>query len=274
MTIKRSSWSIPYLIFLLIFVVLPLVLIAIYAFQDGEGGFTFANIARFFTDEDSLSTFALSLEVAIENTAICLLLGYPAAHIMADREFRLGPTLVILFVVPMWMNFLLRTIALMSLMEDGGLINTALEWVGIGRQKLLNNTVAVQVGMIYNFLPFMILPLYSVMSKINVRLLEASSDLGANGLTTIRRVVFPLSVPGIITGVIQVFIPAASTFVISQRLGDGTMLVGDLIENFFIGAYTNFGIGSAMSLVLMLLMLVFIGVLNRFDNDDVGDMLI
>ncbi len=268
---KTKRFALPYLVWLGIFVVVPLLFVLYFAFRGADGSLSlenFGGIARYS------KTLWKSLLYALECTAVCLAVAYPTAFIFSRMLPHRQRTMVMLIMLPMWMNFLLRIYSLTIILEKNGLINRILGLVGLGPYNMMNTDGAVLLGMIYNFLPFMILPLYSVMSKINVRLLEASSDLGANGLTTIRRVVFPLSVPGIITGVIQVFIPAASTFVISQRLGDGTMLVGDLIENFFIGAYTNFGIGSAMSLVLMLLMLVFIGVLNRFDNDDVGDMLI
>ena len=189
MTIKRSSWSIPYLIFLLIFVVLPLVLIAIYAFQDGEGGFTFANIARFFTDQDSLSTFALSLEVAIENTAICLLLGYPAAWILANKDLNRSAVTVILFILPMWINALMRTLATAELFNVFG--------VTLGKGTLL-------FGMAYDYLPFMIYPIYNTLNKMDKSYTEAAQDLGATPGQVFRKVTLPLSMPGVTSGIMMV----------------------------------------------------------------------
>ncbi|MBR3692064.1 MAG: ABC transporter permease [Clostridia bacterium] len=267
---KTKKLSVPYLIWLTIFVVVPLVFVVYFAFQ-GENGFSFEN---FSSAVKYLPTLKKSLWYALGSTAVCLVMAYPTAYIFSRIRADRQKTMLLLIMLPMWMNFLLRIYSLTIILEKNGIINKLLGFVGLGPFNMMNTDGAVLLGMVYNFLPFMILPIYSVMSKIDNRLLEASSDLGAGALTTLRRVVFPLSFPGIITGIIQVFIPAASTFVISQRLGDGSMLIGDLIETFFIGSYTNFGVGSAISLVLMVLMLIFIGVLNLFDNEDVGDMLI
>ncbi|MBQ3095046.1 MAG: ABC transporter permease [Clostridia bacterium] len=267
---KTKKLSVPYLLWLAIFVVVPLVFVVYFAFQ-GKNGFSFEN---YVTAAKYLPTLGKSLVYALECTILCLLMAYPTAYIFSRMRTDRQKTMLLLIMLPMWMNFLLRIYSLTIILEKNGIVNKILGLVGLGPFNMMNTDGAVLLGMVYNFLPFMILPLYSVMSKIDGRLLEASADLGAGGLTTLRRVVFPLSFPGIVTGIIMVFIPAASTFVISQRLGDGSMLIGDLIETFFIGAYTNFGVGSAISLVLMVLMLIFIGVLNLFDNEDVGDMLI
>ena len=262
----------PFLLWMVAFTIIPLILMGIKGFTTAEGAFTLENILA-MGSEMNIQALILSLQLSLMSTVICLLLAYPLAMILRKMGDS-NSVIVFLFVLPMWMNFLLRTIAWQSLLEKEGVINGILTALHLPTIDIINTPAAIVLGMVYNFLPFMILPLYSVMSKIDGRLLEASADLGAGGLTTLRRVVFPLSFPGIVTGIIMVFIPAASTFVISQRLGDGSMLIGDLIETFFIGAYTNFGVGSAISLVLMVLMLIFIGVLNLFDNEDVGDMLI
>ena len=224
------------------------------------------------TNSDTIDTLIFSLWMAFLCTVICLLLGYPAAHIMADREFKLGSTLVILFVVPMWMNFLLRTIALMNLMEDNGLINNILEWLGIGRQKLLNNNTAIQIGMVYNFLPFMVFPIYNALNKMDYKLSEAAMDLGCNKWKTFYKVTLPLSLPGVVSGITMVFMPAVTTFYISRLLGGGKVqLFGDLIEAKFLSSkITDWNVGSAMSLIMMILILLSLGLLQKVDPDGEG----
>lgn len=223
-------------------------------------------------NSDTIDTLVFSLWTAFLCTIICLLLGYPAAHIMADREFKLGSTLVILFVVPMWMNFLLRTIALMNLMEDSGLINTVLEWLGIGRQKLLNNVPAILVGMVYNFLPFMVFPIYNALNKMDYKLSEAAMDLGCNKWKTFYKVTLPLSLPGVVSGITMVFMPAVTTFYISRLLGGGKVqLFGDLIEAKFLSSnLSDWNVGSAMSLIMMVLILLSLGLLQKVDPDGEG----
>ena len=221
---------------------------------------------------DTIDTLVFSLWMAFLCTLFCLLLGYPAAHIMADREFKLGATLVILFVVPMWMNFLLRTIALMNLMEDNGLINNILEWLGFGRRKLLNNAIAIQVGMVYNFLPFMVFPIYNALNKMDYKLSEAAMDLGCNKWQTFYKVTLPLSLPGVVSGITMVFMPAVTTFYISRLLGGGKLqLFGDLIEAKFLSSnLSDWNIGSAMSLIMMILILLSLGLLQKVDPDGEG----
>lgn len=223
-------------------------------------------------NSNTVNTLVFSLWMAFLCTVFCLLLGYPAAHIMADREFKLGSTLVILFVVPMWMNFLLRTIALMNLMEDNGLINNILEWLGIGRQKLLNNTTAIQVGMVYNFLPFMVFPIYNALNKMDYKLSEAAMDLGCNKWKTFYKVTLPLSLPGVVSGITMVFMPAVTTFYISRLLGGGKVqLFGDLIEAKFLSQnLSDWNVGSAMSLIMMILILLSLGLLQKVDPDGEG----
>ncbi len=290
---KRSLFASPYALWMIIFTIVPLVIIVYYALTDSSGHFTLDNLRNFWdsnylrrmsaTSDAARARYAVrgmsnmdpliySLWMAFLCTVICLLLGYPAAHIMADREFKLGPTLVILFVVPMWMNFLLRTIALMSIMEDSGLINNILEWIGIGRQKLLNNIAAVQVGMIYNFLPFMVFPIYNVLNKMDYKLSEAAMDLGCNKWQVFYKVTLPLSVPGVVSGITMVFMPAVTTFYISRLLGGGKVqLFGDLIEAKFLSTSLNeWNVGSALSLVMMILILLSLGLLNKVDPDNEG----
>ena len=245
MTIKRSSWSIPYFIFLLIFVVLPLVLIAIYAFQDSEGGFTFENIARFFTDSDSLSTFALSLEVAIENTAICLLLGYPAAWILANKDLNRSAVTVILFILPMWINALMRTLATAELFNVFG--------VTLGKGTLL-------FGMAYDYLPFMIYPIYNTLNKMDKSFAEAAEDLGATPAQVFRKVTLPLSMPGVMSGIMMVFMPTVSTFAISEFLTNNKIkLFGTIIQENINSSMWNYGAALAFIMLLIIGLTSFFG---------------
>jgi spermidine/putrescine transport system permease protein len=252
---KRSSWALPYLIFLVLFVALPLLLIIWYAFQDGAGNFTFGNFTKFFTDADAIATFALSLEVAIENTLICILLGYPAAWILANKKLNRSAVTIVLFIMPMWINALMRTLATAELFHMLG--------IQLGKGTLL-------IGMVYDYLPFMIYPIYNILNKMDKSYVEAASDLGSNPFTVITRVVFPLSIPGIISGITMVFVPSISTFYISQKLGGGNFdLIGDTIERQFQTAY-NYNLGASMSFVLMLLIIISMTVLNKYADDDGG----
>lgn len=300
---KRPLFASPYVLWLVVFTVIPCLLVAYFSFTDPAGNFTLDNFKNFWdssynarkamnqeelesylamglTLEDlglarnsiNIDTLVFSLWMAFLCTAACLLLGYPAAHIMADREFKLGPTLVILFIVPMWMNFLLRTIAMMSLLEDNGLINNLLELLGVGRRKLLNNIAAVQVGMIYNFLPFMVFPIYNVLNKMDYKLSEAAMDLGCDKWRTFCKVTLPLSVPGVVSGITMVFMPAVTTFYISRLLGGGKVqLFGDLIEAKFLSTSLNeWNVGSALSLIMMILILASLGLLRKADPEGEG----
>ena len=200
---KRSSWALPYFIFLVLFVVMPLVLIVVYSFQDASGHFTFSNITKFFTDKDSLSTFALSIEVAIENTALCILIGYPAAYILADKSLNRSAVTVVLFIMPMWVNALMRTLATAELFNMAG--------ITLGKGTLL-------FGMCYDYLPFMIYPIYNVLNKMDKSYAEAAEDLGAKPLEVFTKVTLPLSMPGVASGILMVFMPTVSTFAISEFL--------------------------------------------------------
>ena len=247
MTIKRSSWSIPYVVFLLLFVALPLLLVVIYAFQDPSGGFTFANVAKFFSDKDALSTFALSIEVAIENTAICLLLGYPAAWILANKKFNKSAVTVILFILPMWINALLRTLATAELLHMAGF--------QLGKGTLL-------FGMVYDYLPFMIYPIYNTLQKMDPSYAEAAEDLGANPASVFTKVTLPLSAPGIYSGIMMVFMPTVSTFAISEFLTNNKIkLFGTIIQENINSSMWNYG--AALALV----MLVIIGITSLFTSD-------
>ena len=245
---KRSNWSIPYFIFLILFVILPLVLVVLYAFQSNEGGFTLSNIGKFFSDSDAISTFALSLEVAIENTLICILLGYPAAYILADKQLNRSAVTIVLFILPMWINALMRTLATTELFNMLGFT--------LGKGTLL-------FGMAYDYLPFMIYPIYNILQKMDKSYGEAAEDLGATPLQVFTKVTLPLSMPGVMSGVMMVFMPTVSTFAISEFLTNNKIkLFGTIIQENINSSMWNYG--SALALI----MLIIIGITSLFTSDD------
>ena len=264
---KKTSWlASPFIVWMLIFTLVPLGMVCWYAFTDGSGAFTLENIKAIGTYSDYLID---SLFMGAIATALCLLLGYPVAYIMSRASWGAQQTMMLMLMLPQWMNFLLRTYSWMTLLENNGLINKFLGIFGIGPFQMINTKGAIILGMVYNFLPYMILPIYSVMEKINGSLFEAATDLGANKIETFRRVVLPLSLPGVITGITMVFVPSVSTFVISQMLGGGrNMLIGDVIERLFVGAAPNYNVGAALSLVLMVLILISMAVMKKFDDGE------
>ena len=234
---KRSSWALPYLIFLVLFVVLPLLLIALYAIRDGSGGFTLSNLTRFFTDGDALSTFAVSIEVAIEYTLICLLLGYPAAWILANKDLNKSAVTAILFILPMWINALMRTLATAELFNSLGFT--------LGKGTLI-------FGMVYDYLPFMIYPIYNVLLKMDKSYGEAAADLGATPSEVFRKVTLPLSKPGIFSGILMVFMPTVSTFAISEFLTNNKIkLFGTIIQENINSSMWNYG--AALSLIMLVI---------------------
>jgi len=268
---KPRALASPYVIWLAVFVVAPLILIVLYAFADGEGAFTLANFAKMgkFTP-----VFLRSFWLALLATAICLLLGYPLAYILARESKLWQRAALMLIMLPMWMNFLLRTYAWMSILENNGLLNRFLGLLHIAPLHVINTPTAVVIGMVYNFLPFMVLPLYSVIVKIDGSLLEAAQDLGANTFGTFRRVVFPLSLPGVLSGITMTFVPAVSTFAISKLLGGSKVnLLGDLIDQQFLGASYNPQLGSAIALVMMVVVMVFMYFMNRFGDGESSVMM-
>ena len=245
---KRSSWALPYFIFLLLFVALPLILVMVYAFQDGSGRFTLSNITKFFSDSDALGTFALSLEVAVENTLICILLGYPAAWILANKEYNRSAVTIVLFILPMWINALMRTLATTELFNMLG--------VTLGKGTLL-------YGMVYDYLPFMIYPIYNVLNKMDKSYAEAAQDLGATPWKEFWKVVLPLSMPGVASGVLMVFMPTVSTFAISEFLTNNKIkLFGTIIQENINSSMWNYG--AALSLM----MLIIIGITSLFQGKD------
>ncbi len=246
--IKRSHWSIPYIIFMVVFVVLPLLLIVMYAFQDGNGHFTLANVSRFFTDKDSLSTFALSLEIAIENTLICILLGYPAAWILANKQFNKSAVTVVLFIMPMWINALMRTLATAELFNVLG--------ITLGKGTLL-------FGMVYDYIPFMIYPIYNTLSRLDKSYAEAAEDLGAAPWTVFWKITVPLSLPGVMSGVLMVFMPTLSTFAISEFLTNNKIkLFGTIIQENINSSMWNYGAALAF------IMLLIIGISTLFGSGE------
>ena len=248
MTLKRSSWSLPYLVFLILFVVIPLGLILVYAFLDGSGHFTLSNITKFFEDKDSLATFAVSLEIAIENTLICLLLGYPVAWILTNKKLNRSAVIIILFILPMWINALMRTLATAELFTMLGF--------HLGKGTLL-------YGMVYDYLPFMIYPIYNVLQKMDASYAEAAEDLGATPWKVFWKVTVPLSKPGIVSGIMMVFMPTVSTFAISEFLTNNKIkLFGTIIQEKIYGSMWNYGAALA------LIMLIIIGVTSFFTEKD------
>lgn len=271
---------IPYSAYALIFIVAPILLILLYSFQDGGGAFTWDNYARFFDFSDPVYLKVLwrSIKLAVISTVICLILGYPMAYILSKLPTRIRGTVSFLFVLPMWMNFLLRTYSWMSLLERTGLINSLIGWlngflpaaVQVPSLDIMYTQWAVILGNVYNFLPFMILPIYTVLIKIDQSLIEAAQDLGASRGRVFRKVIFPLSLSGVVSGISMTFMPAVTTFVISRLLGGGqNALIGDLIENQF-KVVNDWGFGSAMSVILMVLILLTMGVIRRYGDESAG----
>jgi spermidine/putrescine transport system permease protein len=259
---KPGRLSYPYVLWMALFVVAPVVFVAVYAFTSQTGGFTLEN---FSTMGSFASVFIRSFALALLATLVCLILGYPLAYILSRETKRLQKFLLMLIMLPMWMNFLLRTYAWMAILENTGLLNRLLGALRLPRLHIINTPTAVVIGMVYNFLPFMILPIYSVIVKIDHSLIEAAQDLGADGVRVFGKVILPLSLPGVLSGITMVFVPALSTFVISRLLGGGTeILLGDLIEMQFLGSAYNPHLGSAIALVMMLVVVVFMVFMNRF----------
>lgn len=256
---------------MLIFVLVPIVLVLIYSLQaagvSGEVLFSLENYQKLL-DTDYLNIFLKSVYLAVISSIICLALGYPIAMILANREKRTKKSgLVWIFILPMWMNMLLRTYSWLTILEKNGVLNNFLEMLNLPQINILYTSGAVVLGMVYNFLPFMILPVYSVLIKIDNSIIEAAEDLGANSLTVFKKVTLPLSIPGVISGITMVFLPAVTTFIISKLLGGGHyMLIGNLIENQFLVA-DNWNFGSAISILMMVLILFSMGIMNIFDKD-------
>ncbi len=284
---KLSLFSIPYVVWMAIFVVAPILMVVVYAFSTASGAFTLENFSKMGI---YAIVFGRSFKLALIATAICVAIGYPVSYMMAKEGVRFQRIAMVLIMLPMWMNFLLRTYSWMSILENNGLLNNLFQHIGlidlynqialhfaadpasyvpIEFFRMLNTQGAVVLGMVYNYLPFMILPIYSVIVKLDNSLLEAARDLGANSVNVFRRVIFPLSLPGVLSGITMVFVPSVSTFAISKMLGGGTdLLLGDLIEQQFLGGAYNPQLGAAISLVMMLVVVACMWLMNRFGEGE------
>ena len=263
---KTKLIAAPYIVWMIAFILVPLLLVVYFAFTDTGGNFTLdyvANVAQY------TPIFVRSIWLALIATVICLVIAYPLAYILIGMGKNSQSTMLLIVMLPMWMNFLLRTYAWMTLLGKNGIINAVLGMIGLGPFKMLNTEGAVVLGMVYNYLPYMILPIYSVMVKIDKSVLEAAADLGCSPRKTMLKVVFPLSLPGVMSGITMVFVPAISTFIISRMLGGGgNLLIGDLIEMQFLGNAYNINLGAAISLVLMVIVLLIMTIMNQFNAED------
>jgi len=272
---KKTWVSYPYILWMIIFTIVPLLLVLYSSFTKTENGmvvFTLDNFIRVM-EPTYLKVLWRSIVLAVISTVVCFILGYPVAMILAGKDISRKSTLVMLMVVPMWMNFLLRTYAWMTLLDRKGVINSILGTLGLPQVHLLYTDFAVVLGMVYNFLPFMVLPIYSVLIKIDRSLIEAAEDLGSDNFTVFRKVIFPLSLPGVASGITMVFMPAVTTFIISKLLGGSQyMLIGNLIEDQFMRVY-DWNFGSAVSIIMMLLILLSMGVMSRNDKEGTGGAL-
>ena len=275
---RLSRFAIPYVIWMALFVVAPIIMVVIYAFSASVGGFTLDNFAKMGT---YTVVFTRSFKLALIATAICVLIGYPVSYKMSKEGPRFQRLAMVLIMLPMWMNFLLRTYSWMAILENNGLLNQLFRKIGlialynnifgtdISFFRMINTQGAVVLGMVYNYLPFMILPIYSVIVKLDHSLIEAARDLGANSVQVFRRVILPLSLPGVLSGITMVFVPSVSTFAISKMLGGGTeMLLGDLIEQQYMGGAYNPYLGAAISLVMMVIVVICMVVMNRFGEGE------
>ena len=262
----------PYSFWAALFVVVPLFFVAYYAFTDAQFNFTLDNISRFFTATSAvdggrevhtyLVIFLRSLKLAVISTVICLIMGYPMAYIISRAAPRAQKIMITLIMIPMWMNFLIRTYAWMTILQDTGILNGFLSMLGLGRVHIIGTEAAVVIGMVYDYFPYMILPIYSVMAKMDVRLIEAARDLGCNSAGVLRRVIWPLSLPGVISGVNMVLIPSISTFYISQKLGNGKFyLIGDAIEGQYVA--NNLHFAAAIAFILMVILLACMALMQH-----------
>ena len=277
----KNKWlAAPYVVWMAIFVVAPLILVVVFAFTGQDGSVTLDNFSNMGT---YVPAFRNSFILAFVATAICILIGYPLAYFLSREKLMVRKVAMMLIMLPMWMNFLLRTYAWMSILDDNGLINQFLSAIGffdlwnaifgtnLTYFHMINTQGAIVLGMVYNFLPFMVLPIFSVIDKIDPKVVEAAQDLGASSSMVFRKVIFPLSLPGVLSGVTMVFIPSVSTFALSRLLGGGkTLLLGDLIEMQFLGNAYNPHLGSAIALVMMVIVLILMAIMNRFGEGEEG----
>ena len=271
---KNKSLLAPYSAWAALFVVVPLAFVAYYAFTDNNFAFTTANIAKFFKETSNvqgtevhtyLLIFWRSLKLAVISTVICFIMGYPIAYIMSRASDRTQKIMLTLIMIPMWMNFLIRTYAWMTILQDTGILNTVLSALGLEKIHIIGTESAVIIGMVYDYFPYMVLPIYSVMAKMDDKLIEAARDLGCNSAAVLRRVIFPLSIPGVLSGITMVLIPSISTFYISQKLGNGKFfLIGDAIEGQYVA--NNLHFAAAMAFILMVVLLVCMAIMKKLTN--------
>lgn len=266
---KKSFLAYPYVVWSAIFIVIPLILVVLFSFTqeiNGKQVFSIANY-RDLMDPIYFKVFLRSIILAGASTLICLLVGYPVAYLVSKVNINKRGTLILLFILPMWMNFLLRTYAWVAILGKNGLLNTFLGWFGIPHTSILYTNAAILLGMVYNFLPFMVLPIFNSLSKMDNDLINAARDLGANSFQVFTKVIFPLSLPGVVSGITMVFMPAVTTFAISRLLGGGKfMLIGDLIEQQFT-VVGDWNFGSAISIFMMIIILISMAVMSRFEDD-------
>ena len=263
-SLSKKLIASPYFVWAAIFIIVPLLFVVYYSLVDANGTFTLEYVSQIGKYKDIMLN---SIWLGFIATVISLLLAYPLAFIMARSGLNVQRTMMMLVMLPMWMNLLIRTYSLMILLQDTGIFNSVLSFLHLPKVHMINTQGAVVLGMIYNYIPYMILPLYSIMSKIDNGLIEAAEDLGANKLTVLRKVILPLSLPGIASGFTMVFVPSVSTFYISKKLGGTSMMIGDLIEQFF-KEMPNYNLGAALSLLLMILVLVSVGIMSRAGGED------
>lgn len=264
-SLSRKLVDKPYIVWSVLFIIAPLIMVFYYAFTDSTGAFSLASIKAI---PAYTSTILLSIIYGVIASAVCLIIGYPFAYLLTKTKLSTQSMMVLLVMLPMWMNFLIRTYSWMTILGDSGIINTVLSALGLGSVKLINTGGAVILGMVYNFLPYMILPIYNVISKMDNSLIEAAQDLGSTKAQILRKVIMPLSLPGVISGITMVFVPCVSTFYITQKLGGGqVVLIGDIIETQFQSA-NNYHLGASLSLVLMVLIILCLGIMNFLGADE------
>ena len=259
--------AVPHVVWTVMFIVAPMLFVLYFAFTDASGHFSFSNITQL---SQYTNVFILSIAFALIATAVCLLIGYPLAHFMSRRSAKTQKILMVLIMLPMWCNLLIRTYALMALLDNGGLLNSLLNRLGLDTLPIVGSYFGVILGMVYDFLPYMVLPIFTAMTKLDSRFIEASADLGCNSWQTMTKVIMPLTLSGVVSGVTMVFVPSISTFYISQKLGAGKIdLVGDTIERLFQNVST-YNVGAAMSLIMMILIIVSVAIMNKFSDDEGG----
>ncbi len=259
----------PYLFWAIAFIIIPIIMIFYYGLTDADNNFTLMNLAE-ITTQENLKALGLSLLLSFISTVICLILAYPLAMILSGKTVNQSSFIVLIFILPMWMNFLLRTLAWQTLLEKNGVINAVLSFLHLPELNIINTPYAIVLGMVYNFLPFMVLPIYNVLIKIDKDVINAARDLGANAVQVFTKVILPLSVPGIISGITMVFVPALTTFVISDILGGSKiLLIGNVIEQEFTQSY-NWHVGSGLSLVLMIFIIFSMALVSKYDKDGEG----